>query len=476
MKAKNSLFKLRCIALLVSMLLIHQNCFGALVFRPAAQIIPANAAFSFPSVLVDETGNGAATWRSTDPNVIPQAVYSIDSDEWQLTAGVIPFGPASSVSNLASNFNGDGIYVLWDANDGILKSATYSAGAFSFLSNVTDSADYIDPLNVPEIRVAINNAGNAIVLYEATAQEFPSPAEINIGELVGHFWTGAAWSTPFPASNNNTDVQALQDVVIDSNNIVTALYLDDNNKLQASVFDAAVAVPPVILQQLDVEDCSTGKITLYQDDKANIIYQEVANDDIKSRLKPAGLPGTLEAALTVSTDANAIAALPLIQSINSANNEAVAIWINGSGDLSSTFFNGTAWSGQQLLNIDGFPYGMASDQNGTAIAVFIEASPPPGPLKYSEFSSSTWSSPTLIENSNAVSGAEYFPYYVSMDSNKRTLIVWRDDTTNNINYTIGFDTNDPVNPIEIETLLQDAFKYSPLKLQKGTRIKQAAFK
>jgi len=197
---------------------------------PASYINPAGSfIFEDPRVAMDDLGNTIIVWRQHEDlastiNIDAPQLYISEyrSGVWthpadrtvtfSLSGRPVRFAPDVAMAN-----NGDAV-VVWRQHSGTSQGAflphrrEYRLGAWSPVPDAFFSAgDTITPFqsgNLSGIKVAMDNSGNAIIVWDQLVQEpqphpfFPGSAPVGITHIFKSEYRGATWSDPVDQFDN----------------------------------------------------------------------------------------------------------------------------------------------------------------------------------------------------------------------------------------------------------------------------------
>lgn len=180
--------------------LIRLDTSGGISIRTTRVNSADTAITAAPKLVMDQSGNALAVWKESSGTGIAQTQLmwsaSLQGGAWStpqpvisnLSAiGVVPRGGEIS---LAMNDNGQAVAALvtHDA-DPTIANPSVSYGRFSFASGWTTWTRVANKTNISDPKVAINQSGNAIIVYSA----------LDMNRVGGR--APGTFSAPIPATN-----------------------------------------------------------------------------------------------------------------------------------------------------------------------------------------------------------------------------------------------------------------------------------
>ncbi len=342
-----------------------------------------------PKVAKDNDDNTLIVWIQSDENHNQLFMSEYRGGVWDhpddLSDNLSPDGTTASSLQVAMNDQGEAI-IVWKQSDGSnsqIYMSEYRSGSWTHPTSLEDDHISMDGQNAVAPQVAMENNGNAIIVWQ---QSDGSRSQIFMSE-----YRGGVWDHPDDLSDNISpdDTHAAEPMVAisDNGNAIIAWEQSDGSRSQIFMSEYRGGV-------WDHPDDLSDNIS---PDETLAKYHQVAMDD---------------------------------------EGNTIIVWQQNYGSYSQIYmseYRNGAWTHPTSLendhiNPDGYDAlspQVAMDNNGNAIIAWSQIGISYIGLYKSEYRDGAWTHPTSLEDDNINPiGTSPGPRHIAMDDNGNAIIVW----------------------------------------------------
>ncbi len=342
----------------------------------------------YPQVAVDNNGNAIIVWHQCDYSTCQIFKSEYRNGTWINPVSISPRGKVAWSSQVAMDDNGNAVIVWQQYEDNgkeqIFKSE-YRNGTWNteLLTNNIISPN--GKTNDPHPQVAMDNNGNAVIVWHQCDDYNNSNCQIFKSEYRNGIWTNPASLTDNISSDGQNAYYYPQVAMDDNGNAV------------------------IVWNQYD----GNGNHQIFKSEYRNGTWINPAS--LTDNISPEG------------QDAKS----PQVAMDDNGN--AVIVWSQYDGSnyqiFESEYRNGT-WTNPTLTDSIS-PKGKnaskpqaAMDNNGNAVIVWHQYDGSNKRIFKSEYRNGTWINPTSLTNNISPEGQDAYRPQVAMDDNGNTVIVW----------------------------------------------------
>lgn len=385
-----------------------------------------------PQIAFDANGNALAVWSQTES--------SGNNNIWANRFDGIDWGMAAIIDdNISASSNATEPQIIMDNNGNALAVWQQSDGGISniwtnrFNGTSWGTAVMIETDNgsafVPKI--AVDSNGNALAVW----QQFDG----SVTNIWANRFDGTSWNTAEKIETTDTGNAFDPQIAFDSSGRARAVWSQNNgsvddiwsNRFSGTNWGSAGKV-----ETIDTGDASNPQIAFDANDNALVVWNQ--NDGIRdniwfNRFNSNGSLGTAE---QIETENLGDAFDPSIAVDNNGN--ALAVWIQNDGvryNIWANRFSDLSWGNAELIEVDDIGDALSAriavDNNGNAIAVWRQSDGDRDNMLANRFNGTSWGNAELIEVDDI---DDVFSPQIAIDTNGNALAIWTQDdgTRNNI--------------------------------------------